>query len=160
MNQLHPCSRHATLLALAALCTLALGCAMMRASAARNAFIKEQTEKHVYGRPLEQVWPEARVMLFEAGYQVKDTGEGATTLETEWKYESGSKYRYLVMGVRQGDKCQVRFTKAYESGGKHKSTGTSRDWSMEFKLIKKVDPDAAARIETEADARGTSAEAG
>ena len=146
-------------MALAALCLLAFGCAAMRAASARNAYIKEQTEKFVYDKPLEQVWPEARVMLFEAGYQVKDTGEGATTLETEWKYDSGSKYRYLVMGLDQGGKCQVRFTKAYQSGGKHKSTGSSRDWSMEFRLIKRVEPKQAAKIRADAESAGDAARA-
>ncbi len=148
------------LLALAALCLLSLGCAMIRAAAARDAYIEARTKKYVYDRPLEQVWPEARTMLFEMGFEVKDTGEGATTLETEWKQESGSRYRYLVQGIRQGDKCQVRFTKAFETRGKHQSSGTSRDWGIEFELINKVEPRRAAEIRVEADRRGKAAEAG
>jgi len=133
-------------------------CAAMRGMAAKHAYIEEQTENHEYAKPLSEVWPQARQLLFEQGFEVKDTD--ASNAETEWKVEDKERQRYLLSGIEVGDdKCKVQFTRAteYKTDGKWGSTDTERDIKMEYALIKKVEPDEHAKIEAEANARSKKA---
>ena len=157
-----------TLLGLVAVGLVAslLACASMKAASAKQNYIHSQTSKHVYDKPCQQVWPDARSMLFELGYSVKDTGEGtARTVETEWKTErhssTSSNYysnRYLVQGIQKGEngeKCKVRFTRnTRQSDG---DVTSSRDLDMEWKLLQRVNPSRAAAIQSEAETRAQAA---
>ncbi len=157
---------------IAAILSLAVlsGCASMRQYAARQEFIMKKTLQHEYEMPLAQVWPQARTILFEMGYEVKDTGEGGSyTLATEWRHESMETVRYLVQGVNTGsDSCKVLFTRAIKgttgggfSGntnyGSSSSQQSNRDWQVEWNLIQRADPQAAAQINSGADIAGQAA---
>ncbi len=152
-----PVYRTAALLLFALGALTMLGCGALRAASARQAHINEQMQNYTYEKSLDQIWPEARALLFEAGYQVRDTGEGSTTLETEWsRSEGGSVVRYLVQGIElDGGKAQVRFNSQAKT--KDGSAGGGRDYSMEWRLVQRVEPTRAARIEGDADAAGEAA---
>jgi len=137
------------------------GCAAMRGMSAKHAYIEQETEKHVYQKPLKEVWPQARQLLFSAGYQVKDTD--ASNAETEWKIDGNRRERYLVSGIEVGaTQCKVQFMKSSEQqmSGKWTSDGAERDLKLEWELIKHVEPEDYSKIETEAEARGKKAEKG
>lgn len=143
------------LVAFGSLCLL--GCGALRAAGARQAHINEQMQDYSYAKPLAAIWPDARSMLFEEGYQVR--GEGTTNLETEWKRdEGGTSVRYLVQGIELEGKTQVRFSRqAREQGGE---SAAARDFAMEWKLVQRVEPERAAKIREAADAAGESARGG
>lgn len=138
-----------------------VGCGALRAASARQDHINNRTQAYVYNRPVDQVWGSARQMLFELGYTVRDTGEGGSfSAETEWKQEGKERSRYLLTGSSvDAGRCTVQFMRAEESqrGGNWDNDGTQRDFDIEFELIKRVEPDAAAQIESEADVEGEKA---
>jgi hypothetical protein len=134
------------------------GCGALRAAGARHQYIEQQTQSHVYDKPLGQVWPEARQLLFAEGYQVRDTD--GSSAETDWKTAGKSRTRYLLSGFDlDGKRSRIEFTRAEEqkSGKQWEPLDTDRDLRLEFELIKKVDPDRAKRIEQEADVEGDKA---
>jgi len=128
----------------------------MRGAAARRKHIEDATHGHVYNRPVGHVWGQARQLLFERGYTVRDTGEGGSyQAETEWKQEGQDRrVRYLLSGLPAGDeKAQVQFTRSEEQRdkGSWMSLDTGRDLDMEYELIKRVEPEQASVIEADAD---------
>jgi hypothetical protein len=132
------------------------GCAALNAAGARHQVIRSSTADHVYKAPLPAVWPEARQLLFEKGYEVRDTGESAQrTLETEWKYEEGARTRYLVQGIDvDGRTSRVRFSSTRQvktTNGTWTSGIADRDLWLEWELLRRVDPTAAAEIQARAD---------
>jgi hypothetical protein len=134
------------------------GCAGMRAAAARSKFIENAVMAHTYQRPCNDIWGAARTMLFARDFQVKSADAAAgLTLETEWKIvsngNSSSSSRYLFQGAAPAaGSCQVSATRAMKS--QQGSTSMSRDWQMEWDLLKQVDMEAAQRIEADATAAG------
>jgi uncharacterized lipoprotein len=65
---------------------LMMGCATLRGMGAKHEHIETQTKNYVYNQPAQSVWPAARQLLFEKGFEVKNTGEaGMLTAESEWK---------------------------------------------------------------------------
>ena len=122
----------------------------MNAAAARNAYIQNHTLEFVYESPLETVWPNARTLLFEEGFSVNDTGEGSTTLETDWLYTQ-YEHRFLVQGIAVDEStCQVLFTEQSRNSSGAVSSG--RAWDLEWELIQRVEPDRARQIEIGAQA--------
>ena len=144
--------------ALAALALSSTGCAGMRASAARAKFIENAVMGHTYQRPCNDIWGAARTMLFARDFQVKSADAAAgLTLETEWKTTSNgnavNSSRYLFQGAApQPGSCQVSATRASKT--QQGNTSMSRDWQMEWDLLKQVDIESAQRIEADATAAG------
>jgi uncharacterized lipoprotein len=114
----------------------------------------------VYAKPAGEVWPVARQLLFEKGYEVKNTGEGGTlTAESEWKYDGKNRSRYLVqVNTVDPSHCKVVFTKM-EGERKSTTTDSSRDVGTEWELIQRVEPERAAEIKAEAEKRAEAAKA-
>jgi uncharacterized lipoprotein len=136
------------------------GCATFRGASARHAYIESQTQEFVFAKPAVEVWPAARQLLFEKGYEVKNTGEaGALTAESEWKHEDKRRSRYLIQ-VSPVDPahCKVMFTKMEGQDG-FKQNDSTRDTGMEWDLIQKVEPERATAIKADADKRGEAAKA-
>lgn len=133
----------------------------MRGMSAKHAYREQQTENHVYKQPLKAIWPQARQVLFEKGFEVKDTD--GSNAETEWRLDPSDnkqRERYLLSGVEVSDsECKIQFTKAtqFKNGADWGSPQTERDLGLEFDLIKKADPDAYAQIEAEGDKRAEAA---
>jgi hypothetical protein len=139
-----------------ALASASVGCDALRAGAARQKYINEQTAQYVYQKPINTVWPNVRTMLFGEGYKTKssDTG-GSYSLETEPKADGDKSITYLVQGTKVDDNtCKVEFTKNVQSS---MGTTSNRDPEMEWHLLQKVDPPAAAKIKADAEAEGEKA---
>ncbi len=145
----------------AALLVGQVGCASFRAASAKHAYVEKQTASHVYSKPLAEVWPAARKMLFSGGYEVKDTD--ASNAETEWKVEKNHRTRYLLSGIAVDDgSCRIEFTRAEEQQdkGTWSALDTDRDLKMEHDLIEQVEPDRAKQIDAEAEAEAEKARKG
>jgi uncharacterized lipoprotein len=138
----------------------AAGCATLRGASARHQYIESQAKEFVFAKPAAAVWPAARQLLFEKGYEVKNTGEGGTlTAESEWKYDGKNRSRYLIQVNPVDDgHCKVEFTKL-EGDRKSSTTDSARDVGMEWELIQKVDSQRAAEIKAEAEKRAEAAKA-
>ncbi len=54
---------------------LVMGCATLRGMGAKHEHIETQTKNYVYNQSAQSVWPAARQILFEKGFEVKNTGE-------------------------------------------------------------------------------------
>jgi hypothetical protein len=130
---------------------LAPGCAGLQHMMLTRRYINQQTQTYVYPRALPEVWAYARQLLFEYGYSVHDTGEALTfTLETEWRNDEGDgASRYLVQGQAVGERgCRVQLTRFERSP---RGDRWQRDVAMEWMLLRRVDPEGAARIAADAD---------
>ncbi|HEY8210627.1 MAG TPA: hypothetical protein VIG99_24255 [Myxococcaceae bacterium] len=126
----------------------------------RDAFIREQMAAMVLPKPIDEVWPLARELLSEQGFNGVDD-PGTLQYESEWREAAaperfaGKLVRYRAQGIRLPEsQSRVVFTrfvraKALGRGPVDLSEGT-RDFEMELMLYKKVDPDAAALLERRA----------
>lgn len=145
--------------AMAAFALLASACAGPRAPD-RDAFIRTRMAALVLPRSIDDVWPLARELLSEQGYNGTDE-PGLFQYESEWREEvapsrlAGKLTRYRAQGIRLPEaRCRVVFTRYVRDQERGRaptdeSEGT-RDFEMELSLYKKVDPDAAALLEREA----------
>lgn len=145
-----------------------LACSGNKGAAERMRIIHDRTANHSYNKPCDQVLPEARAHLFTLGYSVKNTGEGSTTVESEWKREvnmtsstarnrnrntsmnrttnnnTQSQSRYLIQGIEKDATCTIR--------ANHNSPeGSGRDLDFEWGVLKLADPEAANKISQEAE---------
>lgn len=131
------------------------GCASIRANSARQAYIHDATAKYIHKRSLETVFPEARKILFEYGYQVRDSNDNS--LETEWGTSGSSEIRYLVTATKVTGGYKVQFTKNEVRGERSTQQSTARDLDMEWVLIERVDPGYAKKVSQEAEVRAQAA---
>jgi uncharacterized lipoprotein len=143
-------------------CVLA-GCASNR----RDAYLQDKAAAHVYRQPIAQVWAQAKALLGEEGYSMMEA-QGRYEMQTEWLMlgapsSLGTTFaRYLVRG---GEKApgqvavvfhrQMRVQSRGASGGDAPGAGTDsntldRDHAMEWKLLQRVDAEAAKALEAEA----------
>jgi uncharacterized lipoprotein len=153
-----------TTLLVAAL-VLSSGCAANR----RETYLHDKAGTHVYRMPIAEVWPKVKELMAEEEYSVMEA-KGGYELTTDWVMEGapsslGTSYaRYLVRGVEKGPgQCAVEFHKQsrVQSQGAHdtnqgytpeaaSSNALNRDYAMEWKLLQRVDPEAAKALETDA----------
>jgi len=130
--------------AAAILLTAVVGCTAMRRNAARTAY------GFVHHQPVERIWPELRQMLFEEGYQTRDS-DGTWTLETEWLPDSHGRARVLATGTPLGpDRTQIEITRMTQQLNSDIAT-TDRAYDLEWELVQRVDPQAAAEISADAE---------
>lgn len=142
----------------AVLLVMAAGCSHLRASSARQRYIKDQTAAYVYQQPIQEVWPHVRKTLLERGYQTKDVDSGgAYSVETEPRAEEKRVVRYLVQGTKVDDgHCRIEVTRMVEEKGR---VDTTRDVDLEWLLIQRAEPQGAQQITNGAEAEATKARA-
>jgi hypothetical protein len=155
MRTLH---KSGTLLAMALLVAVGgvTGCNALRAGGARHKYVNDQTKEYVYKKPITEVWPNVRTLLFDQGFQTKSSDSGGSySLETEPKTESGETTRILAQGVKIDDgSCRIEIIRNISSSTRKHS---ERDLEIEWALLQKVDPAGAKDIDTRADAAGEAA---
>jgi hypothetical protein len=143
---------------LAVLAVAATGCEALRVSEAKTRFIEDETRQHVYSQPISQVWTGVRQLLFERGFEARDSDvAGSFAVETAPMFSPDGKTKcdYLLLGTKITEaSCKVEFTKR-ETG----PTGTTsgRDLDLEWTLLQRIDPEEAARIMTGAREAGRQA---
>ncbi|MCY1030557.1 hypothetical protein OV207_03740 [Corallococcus sp. BB11-1] len=170
MNPLKSSSRSAALLVVSALALAFTGCAARR----QQAYLEDKALGHVYRKPLAEVWPEALALVKDKGFSVMQ-GKGGFEAQTEWLQTSaasslGTSFaRYLVRGYERGpgqsaiefrrqdrsearaaDNTDGRPTAPGETATGPNNSQMRRDTELEWELLQKVDPDAAAALKAEA----------
>jgi uncharacterized lipoprotein len=148
-------------------CSLATGCAGNR----RETYLQDKASSHVYRQPIAEVWLQAKALLSEEGYSFREA-QGRREMETEWLMlgapsSLGTTYaRYLVRGIEKAPgqttvafHRQVRVVSSAShdtaTGGTAAGPGTDsntldRDREMEWKLLQRVDAEAAKNLQAEA----------
>jgi len=156
-----------TALLLVAALALTTGCAANR----RETYLQEKAGTHVFRQPIAEVWPKAKELITEEGFSVMEA-KGGFEMQTDWQMQGapsslGTSYaRFLIRGIERGPgQCSVEFMKqtriesqaAHDTntgksmeGAGNASGSMSRDHALEWKLIQKVDPEAAKTLEAEA----------
>jgi uncharacterized lipoprotein len=159
-----------TALLLVASLVLSTGCASNR----REMYLHDKAREHVYQQPISEVWPKVKELLAEEEYSIMEA-KGGYELQTDWVMQGapsslGTSYaRYLVRGGEPAPgKAAVQFlrqtrvesraahdtrTGATGEGPMAQGTDTNvldRDYAMEWKLLQRVDAQAAQAIEAEA----------
>ncbi|SRR5690554_3351754 len=124
------------------------GCASMRKNNAREAYINRAVAGYVYTQSMDSVFPESRKILFEHGFQTRDSD--GKTLETEWGHDGVNEVRYLVVVQAVNGGNQVQFMKNVLSAEASRPT-VSRDLDMEWILIDRLDREFTRQIQAEAD---------
>lgn len=119
----------------------------MRKNSAREAHIKRAVQSYVHTQSLDTIFPESRKILFEHGFQTRDSD--GKTLETEWGNDGHNEVRYLVTVQPVGGGHQVHFMKNVLSEYDTRPT-VSRDLDMEWILINRVDRGFTQQINAEA----------
>ena len=136
-----------------------IGCAWAKASSERRRVIQDRTRTHIYDMSCDRIVPETRQLLFNRGYTVRNTGEGARTVETEWYLDPNTRdrTRYLIQLIDEQDEgCSLRANVNTENRNRNQNTTTTtptngRDLDFEWVILQEVDPESASRIMQEAD---------
>jgi hypothetical protein len=158
--------------ALWAAMALALGgCASARVAAARDGYLQTELETWVYPQPCGTLWPEVLRQVasegfalvgadraaagkppqsgvanfFSEGYATRATSEGGLQAASDW---NRSWVRYVANGTPSGAGCTVRYTRVTQPDTDDPGKVFSApDWEMALALLRRVDPQAAARVE-------------
>jgi hypothetical protein len=156
--------------ALVAVMVATSGCASYAAQRARQRALEAQLAGWQGARPLDEVWQEARLLLAERGYPLagKDAeavgqrtgswverllskaretvvrGPAERSMETGW---GRSRNRYKLESRARTDGFQVFFWRIDETV-QDRPGQPKRDLELELALVRRVDPEAAARIDT------------
>lgn len=128
---------------LAALCA---GCGP-RAGKTVAAAPQKLTEAYLYKQPCTEVVGRVPAALRAFGYD-EFHGSSALVAESSWydlKYEPGTRMRHVARAEALPGGCAVRIVKEIDKDG---GRSQERDWPAELELIKTVDPEAGARIES------------
>jgi len=162
---------HATAWLAAAAVLATSSCASMKAERARREALTARLDALRYAKPLDEVWAEARRMLAEKGYplagadaeavgqkasplaaifspakETRPDPAGGRFLETGW---GRGQTRHRLSADDQGGSCRVVFWVLREhptEHGRDAGPGT-RDVDLELELTRRLDPEAAGRIE-------------
>lgn len=114
----------------------------------RQSALKDQ----VYTQELPTLWREVRDLWTSYGCELSEEPKLGETIACE------ADKRWLRVDARKGGhkvEIEVERTRAEAEGGT--SLVRERDWELEWKLLERVDPDTARRIESEAKAKGAKA---
>ncbi len=156
---MHHSSKRLAIFSLILVAFSSLACAGMQRAADRQRIIENRTRNYVYNMPCTQIIPETRQLLFNRGYSVKNTGEGAKSIETEWRFNNArnERSRYLIQAIdRDGNsRCAIRANRSFEdlrTNTTNPNIRSGRDLDFEWYILQEVAPADAANIRQEADA--------
>lgn len=112
---------------------------------------RSNAKQHQYQVPLEEVWPFALQLVEEQGFTIDKNqarDEGARfSAETAWLPAGNQQVRMIVQGTSYADNSShVSFMRQRRYLGRTE-VSLDRDLDMEWRLLRLVDPDAAAAIE-------------
>ena len=161
-------------LSLAVLAATLGGCASMRLADERRAYYLREVGTFNYAKGCLDVWPDVLKIVGEKGYplvgrdrqyagqgtqgalaKIADQGHETRAVEggglevlTGWLAAAEGNSRYEVRaspGTPSG--CAVTFTYVYTGTIDPSNDRRETDWRIQLELVKRLQPDAAARIE-------------
>jgi len=158
---------------LAALLALALaGCAHIGGAQARYSYLQSKLEGYRFEKPCDELWPAAlripsakgfplvgsdRELVGEAsegffsklisdGFSTHSTAAGGLVCETNWKENTGTRYRIEGTPVEPKG-CRVAYLQISGGAQGDNQFTSGPDWNMLLDLVAVLDPDSAAKIE-------------
>lgn len=144
-----------------ALATLVL-CSIVLAVPACGWIVGEITEQlhrqraledHVYEQDLALVWKEVRDLWTSHGCEAPEQPVVGETLACE-----ADEKRWLRLTKRSnGHQIEIEVERTQKDAEGKDKTVRERDWQLEWKLLERIDPDKAAEVEGEAQAKGEKA---
>jgi hypothetical protein len=168
-------SRDALVLLLAGWSAAAIlgGCASLGAANARDSYLKAELAPYRYATSCDRLWPDVLRLLQSKGFPLggRDmeaigeaapgflaeaiadghstyrTKDGGLEMATDWNRQLGTRYR--ANGNPSGpDGCRVVFTRIAGGVASPNEQELGPDWEMALELLRRVDPGAAARVES------------
>jgi hypothetical protein len=154
---------------------LATACASIRIGEERDAYFGKQLASYAYPRSCMDLWPTVLKLLgskgyplqgrdrayagqppeggfkslVDQGYVTEPTADGGLRVKTGWSDSAEGASQYLVMGSPAGPAaCFVTFTGRARDTVDPATIVETPDWKMQLELLRRVDPDAAARMES------------
>ncbi len=150
--------------------SLLMGCGAIRASIARDAVIRDATEVHQFEAsriPKQRCFLEMQNKLFAEGYSAQAGSgiDGAFSFATEWRAmrDNNGQLTEDRLMIQLIDVSETHYQVRVQRSVKNNDYGTidtDRDHNTEWELIQAVDPEGAAMIEQEAQARANAARNG
>jgi hypothetical protein len=148
---------------------LSLACSSVTAQVRRDARLREALDAHRFQQPLSVVWPAALRLLADHHYQLvgHDRAAVGAPEESRWRVLTARGFATrkvsdhgLVLETRENESrtrcrveaietspgaCRVTFT-AVRRTGEVPSEEKSRDLDLELELVRRLEPDSAARV--------------
>ncbi|MBO4351204.1 MAG: hypothetical protein J6A01_09705 [Proteobacteria bacterium] len=132
------------------------GCASLRHASYKENYIHQQMDSYAYQTNINNLWSSARTLLFHHGYRVRGPGNGYQ-METDWGYTDTDDTfrRYLVTAYQNNDGTNAIHFDYFEETrheGQPLYTTSGRDYAMEYELLRMVDSQGWAAVESAAEA--------
>jgi hypothetical protein len=110
-------------------------------------------DDHVYKQELAQLWKEVRDLWISHGCEAPEQPKLGETIACE-----ATEKRWLRVDARSGGhQVEIEIErKQTDAEGKEKLV-RERDWELEWKLLERLEPDTASKVESEAQAKGDKA---
>lgn len=142
----------------AALCGAAVGCAAAAGYTAKQNYINGYVQQHEYRQPCIYVWPAVQQVIAEQGAPIAQTSQPPFyRLETAWVPDGTGSKQYLAEAVPSSESsCRLAITKQSIWSGR---TSATRELTLEFRVLSRVDPQFAASLEQNGEVVGSQARA-
>ncbi|HVI00620.1 MAG TPA: hypothetical protein VM869_18005 [Enhygromyxa sp.] len=110
-------------------------------------------KQHVYKQDITQLWKEVRDLWTSHGCDAPEQPKLGETIACE-----GSEKRWLRVDARDGGhRVEIEVERTQKDAEGKEKLVRERDWELEWKLLERMEPDTASRIESEAQAKGDKA---
>lgn len=149
-----PMTKHIIIAFLFLLFCSSLGCTSIKKAYYKDEYISSQMQNYSHTTNFIKLWSEARTILFESGFIVRDSGNGYN-VETEWGHINDyTRRRYLLVGYTNSDgtgSIQFNYVEETRHEGVRPSQENGRDYEMEYELLRRVDYNKWTEIDRAAD---------
>lgn len=110
-------------------------------------------DDHVYKQDLAQLWKEVRDLWTSHGCEAPEQPKVGETIACE-----ANEKRWLRVDARSGGhQVEIEIERKQTNAEGKETLVRERDWNLEWKLLERIEPDTAAKIEAEAEAKGEKA---
>jgi hypothetical protein len=110
-------------------------------------------EQHVYKEDVTVLWKQVRDLWTSHGCEAPEQPVIGETLACE-----ANDKRWLRVDARSGGhRVEIEVERMQKDAEGNDKLVRGRDWELEWKLLERVDPDTANRVESEAKAKGDKA---
>lgn len=138
---------------------LGSGCAEMLAQAMKDSYIQQELDKAPIAKPQSEVMAETVSVLTAEGWSISN--DGGNTMRSQDKASStcpnaGSKTWVEAVAEERGGGVELRIqqhTDCYKENGEKGLTLNQRLWTSEMAVLKRLEPERAAKIEAEGERR-------
>ncbi|HLT37614.1 MAG TPA: hypothetical protein VK034_15080 [Enhygromyxa sp.] len=114
---------------------------------------QEALKQHVYTQDIDELWRQVRDLWTSHGCEAPEQPTIGETLACE-----ANEKRWLRVDRRgEGHRVEIEVERTQKDAEGKDKLVRERDWELEWKLLERVEPDTASRIESEAEAKGAKA---